>query len=112
MRRLLRLNLEIEHIPAVALASLRECLDWLGQRSAAVLVLDPCLLSDPDDVPALRVLARQHQMPILVVADGPQYRALARALDDAPYCSRPDRIEIVVAAVQNLMSGAPVPAVV
>jgi DNA-binding NtrC family response regulator len=112
MRRILRLNLEMEQIPAVALTSLQECLDWLRDRPAAALVLDPCLLTSPGDQAAVLMAVRGQRIPVIVVGDGPEHRARARALDDAPYCSRPDRIEMIIAAVRRLISGEFVPAVV
>ncbi|MBI2760492.1 MAG: hypothetical protein HYX51_03585 [Chloroflexi bacterium] len=112
MRRILRVNLEVEHITAVEAGTVAECLDWLRERRAGAVVLDAGMITNPHDEAAICAMLRSLGVPVLVIADGPERRGLARALGGAPYCHRPDRVDRITLAVRKLLAGAPVPAMV
>jgi DNA-binding NtrC family response regulator len=112
MRRLLRFNLQDEHVPTAEAGTARECLDWLTHRPAAAVVLDPEVLDDGPAGGALSDFLRQGKLPLLVLSAAPQHRAVARALGGAPFCNRPDDLDRVTGAVRALLQGVGLPALV
>jgi len=109
MRRIIGLNLEWEDLPAVEIESTGACRAWLSRRDAAAVLLDARLLDPLDEVVRVRAALRQAGVPVLVVADGPEYRPLARLLDDAPFWCRPDDVDGLIRALRPLLTGIPVP---
>jgi CheY-like chemotaxis protein len=111
MRRLLRLNLELEGVTVVEVATAPECFRQLRAQALAALVVDPEVFADPRHEAALGRAVRRLCLPTLVVADGPEHRRFALRLGDAPYTARPDALERLVAAVLALIAGGAVPPV-
>ena len=112
VRRILRLNLEAEHLGVVEAASAQECLEALRRQRIGAVVLHPQVLDGSADEAALSTLLRDLRVPVLVLSERPEHRQLARALDGAPFCNRPDDPERVTAAVRGLLAGAGLPALV
>ena len=112
MRRILRLNLEAEHIAVVEAASVEDCLHALRRHRIGAVVLHPQLLDGGMGEPALSALLRELHMPVLVLSERPEHRQVAGALGGAPFCNRPDDPERVTAAVCGLLAGAGLPALV
>ncbi len=111
VRRLLRLNLELEGVRVVEAATAPECLRQLHSQPFAALVVDPEVFADPRHEAALGRLIRRLRLPTLVVANGPEHRHFARRLGDASYIARPDALERLVTAVLALIAGISVPTV-
>src|SRR4051794_39020807 len=84
MRRIICMNLECEGLFAVEAESAGACCAWLAQREVAAVVLDARLLTAADELSAVQRSLHQAGVRALVVADGPEYRPLARQFDDAP----------------------------
>lgn len=112
MRRLLRLNLELEGVPVVEAATARECLRHLRSQAIAALVVDPEVFALPRHEATLIGLVRRLRLPALVVAGGPEHRRLALRLGNAPYIARPDALDRLVAMVLALIAGATVSTIV
>ncbi len=111
MRRLLRLNLELEGMVVVEAATAPECFRQLRARTFAALVVDPEVFLEPRHEAALGRTVRRLRLPVLVVANGPEHRRFALRLGDVPYSARPDTLDRLVAAVLALIAGFSVPAV-
>lgn len=111
MRRLLRLNLELEGVTVAEAATAPECFRQLRARAFAALVVDPEVFAEPRHEAALGRAVRRLGLPVLVVANGPEYRHFALRLGDAPYSARPDALDRLVAAVLALIAGFSVPTV-
>ena len=112
MRRILRLNLESEGIATVQAATVRECVTWVRHHGVAAVVLDPQLLRNPRDEAAVCGVLQERRVPVLILSTEPDHRRIARALDGAPFCNRPDDVERVTAAVRALLAGAGLPTLV
>lgn len=111
MRRLLRLNLELEGVTVVEVATAPECFRRLRSQTFAALMVDPEVFADPRHEAALGRAVRRLRLPTLVVANGPDHRRFALRLGDAPYSARPDAIDRLVAAVLALIAGFSVPTI-
>jgi DNA-binding response OmpR family regulator len=112
MRRLLRLNLELEGVRVVEAATARECFRHLRSQAFAALVVDPEVFALPRHEATLIRTVRRLCLPTLVVANGPEQRRLALRLGGAPYIPRPDALERLVATVLALIAGVAVPTTV
>jgi DNA-binding NtrC family response regulator len=112
MRRILRLNLEAEGLEATEVGTAHDCRRCVQDGRPAAVVLDPRITPSEAEADGLYMLLRESGLPVLVVSDRPEHRAISRALGGAPFCNRPDDVDRVTAAVHTLIAGARLPSVV
>lgn len=112
VRRILRANLQLEHIPTTEAADARECADAIRAYRPGAVVLDPTLITEPCEQDALLRLVRRSGAPVLVVSEDAEHRRTAQCLGDAPFCNRPDEIDRVTMAVLGLLAGTGLPSLV
>jgi DNA-binding response OmpR family regulator len=103
--RMIRANLTLEQIPVQSVLTASACLAALEEGGIAALVLDADLTreSTPHG-PELYHLLQESSLPVLVLSFDPMDRHIARGLHNAPFCSRPDRVDEVVELIQGLLA--------
>jgi DNA-binding response OmpR family regulator len=105
--RMIRANLALEQISVQSVLTASACLAALEEGGVAALILDADLTREttPHGQELYDAVKRSH-VPVLVLSFDPMDRQVARGLHNAPFCSRPDRVDEVVELIQGLLAAS------